>query len=78
MAFSRAEALMTAHRLRRTLASAPDPRRQAQALYTELVHTEGWDLAEQRRILAYGSWLAGRPALADLKPAIEKLLSKLN
>jgi hypothetical protein len=77
MAFSRGEALSVAQRLRRTMDSAPDPRRQAQMIYSELVHTESWSDSEQRLILTFGSWLADRPPLQTLRSATKDLLRKL-
>lgn len=74
---TRAEALMTARRLLRGYAAAPDPRRQIQNLYGAVVHGEGWSRREETEILAFGIWLQGHPNLGELKPRCEALLSKL-
>jgi hypothetical protein len=74
---TRAEALTTARRLLRGYASAPDPRRQVQSLYSAMVHGEGWAKHEETEILAFGVWLQGHPTLGELKPRCEALLNKL-
>ena len=74
---TRAEALIIARRLLRGYASAPDPRRQIQNLYSAVIHGEGWSSREETEILAFGSWLQGHPSLVELKPRCEALLSKL-
>jgi hypothetical protein len=74
---TRAEALVTARRLLRGYASAPDPRRQIQSLYSAMVHGEGWAAREEAEILAFGAWLQGHPSLGELKPRCEALLAKL-
>ena len=73
----RAEALVTARRLLRGYASAPDPRRQIQQLYSALVHGEGWTTGQETQILAFGTWLQTHPGLGELKPRCEALLGKL-
>jgi hypothetical protein len=77
MASSRGEALQSANKLRRTLASAPDPRRQAQMIHSELRRAEGWSASEQRDIQVFGEWLATRPPLNALKSKAEDLLAGL-
>ncbi len=77
MVSSRGEALQSANKLRRTLASAPDPRRQAQTIYSELRRVEGWSASEQRHILEFGEWLATRPPLNALKAKADGLLAGL-
>lgn len=74
---TRAEALVTARRLLRGYASAPDPRRQIQQLYSALVHGEGWAASHEAQILAFGAWLQTHPSLGELKPRSEALLGKL-
>jgi len=74
---TRAEALVTARRLLRGYASAPDPRRQIQQLYSALVHGEGWAANHEAQILAFGTWLQTHPSLGELKPRCEALLTKL-
>jgi hypothetical protein len=71
------EGLTTARRLLRGYASAPDPRRQVQQIYSALVHAEGWGPPQEKLILAFGAWLQGQPALGELKARVETLLSKL-
>lgn len=72
-----AEGLTTARRLLRGHASAPEPRRQIQQLYSALVHAEGWTKAQEQQILTFGAWLQDHPALGELKPKAEALLQKL-
>ena len=74
---TRAEALVTARRLLRGYASAPDPRRQVQQIFSTLVHGEGWVARQQAEILTFGSWLQDHPNLGELKGRTEVLLSKL-
>lgn len=74
---TRAEALVTARRLLRGYASAPDPRRQVQQIYGALVHGEGWGARQEADILAFGVWLQAHPSLGELKPRAEALLSKI-
>jgi hypothetical protein len=74
---TRAEALVTARRLLRGYASAPDPRRQVQQIYGALVHGEGWAARQEAEILAFGTWLHGHPSLGELKGRSEALLSKI-
>jgi len=74
---TRAEALVTARRLLRGYAGAPDPRRQVQQFYSALVHGEGWAAHHEAEILAFGAWFQSHPNLGELKPRCEALLSKL-
>lgn len=68
---------MTARRLLRGYASAPDPRRHVQQIYSALVHAEGWASGQEALILAFGAWLQEHPSLGELKPRCEALLGKL-
>jgi len=77
MQTSRGQALASARRLLRGFASAPDPRRQAHALYSELVHAEGWATAEEQLIVSLGAWLQGRPGLPELRSRCEQTLKQL-
>lgn len=74
---NRTEALITARRLLRGYASAPDPRRQIQQFYSALAHGEGWSTHHEADILAFGTWLQAHPSLGELKPRCEALLGKL-
>jgi len=74
---TRAEALVTARRLLRGYASAPDPRRQAQQLHSALLHGAGWSSEHAADIVAFGAWLQSHPSLGELKPRCEALLGKL-
>lgn len=69
---------MTARRLLRGYASAPDPRRHVQQLHSALTHGEGWSSSHQAEILAFGAWLQSHPNLGELKPRCEALLGKLS
>jgi hypothetical protein len=77
MSVSGAAALAAARRLLRTFASAPDPRRQARMIYSELASGEGWTRAQRREIDALGVWLGDDPAIGDLKPRCAGLLARL-
>lgn len=74
---SRGEALAAVRKMLRGFAGAPDARRHAQSLYSELVRAEGWSKAEQDLIVAMGVWLQGRPGLGELKPRCEQLVGRL-
>jgi hypothetical protein len=74
---TRAEALVTARRLVRGYASAPDPRRQVQQVHTALIHGETWSSSQETDILAFGVWLQTHPSLGELKPRCEALVSRL-
>lgn len=71
------EALTSARRLLRGYASAPEPRRQVQQIYSALVHAEGWNPVQEALILDFGAWLQGHPGLGELKSRAEGLLAKL-
>lgn len=73
---SRGEAVTNTRRMLRGFAGAPDARRHAQKLFSELTHADGWSAAEQAAITAFGLWLQERPSLAELKPHCERLLAK--
>jgi hypothetical protein len=75
---SRVEALTTARRLMRGFSSAPDPRRQIQQIHNALVHGEDWAPQQKALILAFGTWLGGRPGLGELRPRSEALLAELD
>jgi hypothetical protein len=77
MSVSGGAALTAARRLLRTFASAPDPRRQARVIYSELAGAEGWTKAEQKEVDALGAWLQGLPSIGDLKPRCADVLTKL-
>ena len=74
---TRAEALVTARRLLRGYASAPEPRRQVQQLYSALVHGQGWTPSQEAQMLEFGAWLQDHPNLGELKPRCQALLNKL-
>src|SRR4051812_37447473 len=63
MSGSRQQSLVDARRLMRTFASAPDARRRAQAVISELRHGEGWAPAAQQAIAATDTWLSTSPPL---------------
>jgi hypothetical protein len=77
MFVSRGEALASARKLVRTFASAPDPRRQARSIHSELTHWDGWAGPEREQIDALGAWLADDPNLTELRPRCEQLLARL-
>jgi hypothetical protein len=77
MSLSRGEALAAVSKLLRTLSSAPDPKLRARAIYTELVHAEGWTPREREAIGAFGDWLVDYPSISEIKLRCEQLLGTL-
>lgn len=77
MSGSRQHALVEARKLLRTFASAPDPRRRAQAVVSELKRVEGWPAAAQQEIEAADAWLRGGPSASALEPHLRALLTRL-
>ena len=77
MTGSRQQSLADARKLMRTFASAPDPRRRAQAVISELRHGEGWPSAAQAAIAAADAWLQTSPSLSALEPRLRDLLVRL-
>lgn len=73
----RAEALAEARKLVRTLDSAPNPQRQAQAVVTALLRSGPWAPAAKRQILDLARWLADRPPPTALKARCQALLESL-
>jgi len=71
------QALVEARKLVRTFASAPEARRRAQAVLSELKRADGWSAAAQREIAAVDSWLQGGPSTAALEPRLRALLAHL-
>lgn len=71
-------ALSEARKLVRTFASAPDPRRRAQAVLSELKHAEGWPATARLRISEAEGWLGGAPSLASIEPRLRALLAALS
>ena len=74
----RGEALVAARKLLRTFASAPEPRAQANRIFSELAHAEGWTKAQEAEIARFGAWLTDRPPLAELKARSEQVLARLS
>jgi hypothetical protein len=77
MSAARQHALVVARKLMRTFAAAPDARRHAQAVMSELKRAEGWSPAGQKAIAATDVWLLTSPALAGLPGRLRDLLSVL-
>jgi hypothetical protein len=65
------EAIAEAKRLLRTFASAPEPRRQARAIYAELTRAQGWDRRQRDEIDSLGAWLLELPPVGELRPRCE-------
>ena len=78
MSASPSQAIAVAKRLRRTLASAPDPRLQARAIYSELAAAEGWSPQEQQAIDRFGVWLNDRPQVDALRARCDHVLGLLS
>jgi len=77
MTGSRQQSLVDARKLMRTFSSAPDARRRAQAVISELRHAEGWAPAAQQAIAAADTWLGTSPSLTALEPRLRDLLVRL-
>ena len=77
MSVSRDSALAASRKLLRTFASAPDSRRHARMIYSELAGAEGWTATEQKEVDALGAWLQGLPSIGDLKPRCAAVVAKL-
>jgi len=77
MTISRSEALRSARKLLRTFAGAPEPRRQARAIYSALAHGDGWSAAEAVQIKALGELLDGLPPVVTLRSHCEAAIIKL-
>ncbi len=77
MSGSRQQALVAARKLVRTFASAPDAKRRAQTVLSELKRAEGWSAADQREIDAADAWLRGGPSVSGLEAGLRGLLARL-
>ncbi|WP_421937306.1 hypothetical protein [Phenylobacterium sp.] len=71
------QALANARRLVRTFGSAPEPRRRAQAVLSQLTRAEGWSAHQRASIEGFRDWLRGEPAVSALEPRCRGLLSAL-
>jgi hypothetical protein len=71
------QALADARRLVRTFGSAPEPRRRAQAVLSELTRAEGWSAHQRAAIEGFRDWFRGAPAVSALEPRCRALLSAL-
>lgn len=71
------EALLAARKLLRGFSGAPDPRKHAHRLYSELTRAAGWTAAEEAEIIALGRWLQGRPGQEVLRAHCATVLAKL-
>lgn len=77
MSSSRQQALAEARKLVRTFGSAPDPKRRAQAVLSELRHAEAWPPQAGREIADVDAWLQTAPPVTALEPRLRALLAKL-
>ena len=77
MSLSRNGAVAASRQLLRTFSSAPEPRRHARMIYSELAGSEGWTKAEQMEVDALGVWLQGAPPISDLKPRCAEVVTRL-
>jgi len=73
----RQQALVDARKLVRTFASAPDPRRRAAAVLSELRRADAWPAAAQQAIDTTNAWLRTSPPLSALEPRLRELLDRL-
>ena len=70
-------ALTSARKLVRTFGSAPDPRRRAQEVLSELKRDANWSVAAQHEIAALESWLRSVPSVDALAPRLRAVLTRL-
>ena len=77
MSGTRQQALVDARKLVRTFASAPDSRRRAQAVISELKRADGWSVSARNAIAAADDWLATGPPMSGLEPRLRDLLTRL-
>lgn len=77
MSGSRQQSFVVARQLVRTFGSAPDPRRRAQTVLSELKRADDWSAEAQRGILAAEVWLQGTPAIPLIEPRLRELLGRL-
>jgi hypothetical protein len=77
MSSSQHQALAEARKLVRTFTSAPDARRRAQAVMSELRHAEAWSVAAQGEIDAVETWLRIAPSASTLEARLRALLAAL-
>jgi hypothetical protein len=77
MTGTRQQALVIARQLVRTFRSAPDPRRRAQAVISELKHANDWSPSSWQSLEATDAWLHTLPPLAALEPRLRDLLVRL-
>ena len=77
MSGSRQQALVVARQLVRTFASAPDARRRAQAVISELKRAEDWPVPARNAIAAVDGWLAAGPPMEALEARLRALLTQL-
>jgi hypothetical protein len=71
------QSLVDARKLVRTFASAPDARRRAQAVISELKRAEGWSVSARNAIAAADAWLAAGPPMSELEGRLRDLLTRL-
>jgi|UPI00083B1B3E hypothetical protein len=75
---NRFDALSASRRIARTLASAPDPPREASRLLHTLERAEGWATREREVINDLGFWLAGGPPSWELRAGVDQHLARLS
>jgi hypothetical protein len=73
----RLEALAEARKLVRTFGSAPDARRRAQAIMSELKRADGWTAAARQEIDATDAWIRAGVSASALEPRLRALLARL-
>jgi broad specificity phosphatase PhoE len=77
MTGSRQQALVVARQLVRTFGSAPDPRRRAQAVMSELRRADDWSAAGLQGLEVADAWLRTLPPVTALQPRLRELLIHL-
>lgn len=78
MSEDRRQALADARKLLRSFASAPDMRRRAAAVFSELRRAEDWSRAKAQAIADVDSWLRDTPSVVALEPRLRALLARLD
>lgn len=67
MLLPQTEVLLSARRLARTFASAPDPRRQARLILSTLMSAGSWEPSLGETLVRFEGWLNSAPPTGELR-----------
>lgn len=77
MSDSTTGALLVARRLVRTFSSAPDPRRRAREVHSELMRWN-WRPGQCKRIESFGRWVASNPPEGELRARCAVIIAEID